>query len=113
MQQHCKAAVQLPHVFNGHHISYAALHICVQVRKLSFTGSTAVGKRLMAGAAHNVQRLSLELGGNAPLVVFDDAGGVHWHWLPLHAVAHSTTDSALLLLPNRLYSASHVCRNKA
>ncbi|GAB4817684.1 hypothetical protein N2152v2_004730 [Parachlorella kessleri] len=44
-----------------------------EVRKLSFTGSTAVGKRLMAGAAHNVQRLSLELGGNAPLVVFEDA----------------------------------------
>lgn len=44
-----------------------------QVRKISFTGSTAVGKRLMAGAASNVQRLSLELGGNAPLIVFEDA----------------------------------------
>jgi succinate-semialdehyde dehydrogenase/glutarate-semialdehyde dehydrogenase len=43
------------------------------VRKLSFTGSTAVGKRLMALAAHTVKKLSLELGGNAPFVVFDDA----------------------------------------
>lgn len=46
----------------------------LQVRKLSFTGSTAVGKRLMAAAAGNVQRLSLELGGNAPFIVFEDAG---------------------------------------
>ena len=43
------------------------------IRKLSFTGSTAVGKLLMAQAAHNVSRLSLELGGNAPFIVFDDA----------------------------------------
>ena len=44
-----------------------------RVRKLSFTGSTRVGKILMAQAAHNVTRLSLELGGNAPFIVFDDA----------------------------------------
>ncbi|WP_269769777.1 NAD-dependent succinate-semialdehyde dehydrogenase [Flavisphingomonas formosensis] len=43
------------------------------VRKLSFTGSTAVGKRLMAACADTVKRLSLELGGNAPFIVFDDA----------------------------------------
>jgi succinate-semialdehyde dehydrogenase/glutarate-semialdehyde dehydrogenase len=43
------------------------------VRKISFTGSTEVGKRLMAGAASGVKRLSLELGGNAPFIVFDDA----------------------------------------
>jgi succinate-semialdehyde dehydrogenase/glutarate-semialdehyde dehydrogenase len=43
------------------------------VRKLSFTGSTAVGKTLMAQAAGTVKRLSLELGGNAPFIVFDDA----------------------------------------
>lgn len=43
------------------------------VRKLSFTGSTAVGKRLMAACAETVKRLSLELGGNAPFIVFDDA----------------------------------------
>ncbi|CAB9523923.1 Putative succinate-semialdehyde dehydrogenase C1002.12c [NADP(+)] [Seminavis robusta] len=43
------------------------------VRKLSFTGSTAVGKLLMKQSSDTVKRLSLELGGNAPFVVFDDA----------------------------------------
>jgi succinate-semialdehyde dehydrogenase/glutarate-semialdehyde dehydrogenase len=43
------------------------------VRKLSFTGSTAVGKILMAQCADTVKRVSLELGGNAPFIVFDDA----------------------------------------
>ncbi|NUQ25126.1 MAG: NAD-dependent succinate-semialdehyde dehydrogenase [Saprospiraceae bacterium] len=43
------------------------------VRKLSFTGSTAVGKLLMQQCAGTVKRLSLELGGNAPFIVFDDA----------------------------------------
>ena len=44
-----------------------------KVRKLSFTGSTAVGRRLMAQCADGLKRLSLELGGNAPFIVFDDA----------------------------------------
>lgn len=44
-----------------------------KVRKLSFTGSTRVGKILMAQAADQVLRLSLELGGNAPLIVMEDA----------------------------------------
>ena len=43
------------------------------VRKFSFTGSTAVGKRLMAQCATTVKKVSLELGGNAPFIVFDDA----------------------------------------
>src|SRR5262245_35550743 len=43
------------------------------VRKLSFTGSTAVGKLLMAQCAQTVKKVSLELGGNAPFIVFDDA----------------------------------------
>src|SRR5687768_16878620 len=43
------------------------------VRKLSFTGSTAVGKSLMAQCAATMKKLSLELGGNAPFIVFDDA----------------------------------------
>ncbi|XWS10484.1 hypothetical protein CRYUN_Cryun39dG0083600 [Craigia yunnanensis] len=50
-----------------------ALLASPQVRKITFTGSTAVGKKLMAGAAGTVKRLSLELGGNAPCIVFDDA----------------------------------------
>lgn len=43
------------------------------VRKLSFTGSTRVGKLLMEQSAATMKRLSLELGGNAPFIVFDDA----------------------------------------
>jgi succinate-semialdehyde dehydrogenase/glutarate-semialdehyde dehydrogenase len=43
------------------------------VRKLTFTGSTEVGKRLMAQCASTVKKVSLELGGNAPFIVFDDA----------------------------------------
>lgn len=43
------------------------------VRKLSFTGSTAVGRLLMAQCAPTVKKVSLELGGNAPFIVFDDA----------------------------------------
>ncbi|GIX09316.1 NAD-dependent succinate-semialdehyde dehydrogenase [Elioraea sp.] len=43
------------------------------VRKLSFTGSTEVGKVLIAQCAQTVKRISMELGGNAPFIVFDDA----------------------------------------
>ncbi|HEJ6137335.1 TPA: NAD-dependent succinate-semialdehyde dehydrogenase [Pseudomonas aeruginosa] len=51
----------------------AALCESDAVRKLSFTGSTAVGRLLMQQCAPTVKKLSLELGGNAPLIVFDDA----------------------------------------
>jgi succinate-semialdehyde dehydrogenase / glutarate-semialdehyde dehydrogenase len=44
-----------------------------RVRKLSFTGSTGVGRHLLRQAADNVLKCSMELGGNAPFVVFDDA----------------------------------------
>ena len=43
------------------------------VRKISFTGSTSVGSRLMSQAAGTIKRVSMELGGNAPFIVFDDA----------------------------------------
>lgn len=43
------------------------------VRKVSFTGSTEIGKRLMAACAGTLKSVSLELGGNAPFIVFDDA----------------------------------------
>lgn len=43
------------------------------VRKISFTGSTAVGKLLMSQSSTTVKKMSLELGGNAPFIVFDDA----------------------------------------
>ena len=44
-----------------------------KVRKLTFTGSTEVGRILMRQSAHDIKKLSLELGGNAPFLVFDDA----------------------------------------
>jgi succinate-semialdehyde dehydrogenase/glutarate-semialdehyde dehydrogenase len=44
-----------------------------RLRKLSFTGSTEVGRKLMEQASGNLLRLSMELGGNAPFIVFDDA----------------------------------------
>jgi len=43
------------------------------VRKLSFTGSTEIGKKLMVQCADTVKKVSMELGGNAPFIVFDDA----------------------------------------
>ncbi|MBL4828403.1 MAG: NAD-dependent succinate-semialdehyde dehydrogenase [Aliivibrio sp.] len=51
----------------------SALMASKKVRKVSFTGSTAVGKLLIRQAAYTVKKLSLELGGNAPFIVFDDA----------------------------------------
>ncbi len=51
------------------------LELCTnpKVRKLTFTGSTEVGRVLMRQSAHDIKKLSLELGGNAPFIVFDDA----------------------------------------
>ena len=51
------------------------LELCTnpKVRKLTFTGSTEVGRILMKQCAHDIKKLSLELGGNAPFIVFDDA----------------------------------------
>ncbi len=43
------------------------------IKKISLTGSTPVGKLLMKQSSDTVKRLSLELGGNAPFIVFDDA----------------------------------------
>ncbi len=43
------------------------------VRKLTFTGSTEIGKKLMQQCAGTLKKVSLELGGNAPFIVFDDA----------------------------------------
>ncbi|MCL7462510.1 NAD-dependent succinate-semialdehyde dehydrogenase [Pseudomonas sp. NW5] len=51
----------------------AVLTASSQVRKLSFTGSTAVGKQLMAQCAPTMKKVSMELGGNAPFIVFEDA----------------------------------------
>lgn len=50
-----------------------ALTVSPTVRKISFTGSTEVGRELMRQSADTIKKLSLELGGNAPFLVFDDA----------------------------------------
>jgi succinate-semialdehyde dehydrogenase/glutarate-semialdehyde dehydrogenase len=50
-----------------------ALMSDARLRKISFTGSTSVGKGLVAQSAENLQRVSMELGGNAPFLVFEDA----------------------------------------
>ena len=50
-----------------------ALCASPDIRKISFTGSTEIGRELMRNAAQNITKLSLELGGNAPFIVFDDA----------------------------------------
>ncbi|GAB3715628.1 NAD-dependent succinate-semialdehyde dehydrogenase [Nocardiopsis oceani] len=48
-----------------------------KVRKISFTGSTEVGKLIATNAADQIKRVSMELGGHAPFIVFDDADPVH------------------------------------
>ncbi|WP_430450151.1 NAD-dependent succinate-semialdehyde dehydrogenase [Rhodophyticola sp.] len=50
-----------------------AMMVRDEVRKITFTGSTAVGKELIRGSADTVKKVSMELGGNAPFLVFDDA----------------------------------------
>ncbi len=68
-----------PGVFNmivgASHSSKIGLEMCTNpiVRKVSFTGSTEVGRILLRQSADTIKKLSLELGGNAPFIVFDDA----------------------------------------
>lgn len=68
-----------PGVFNmivtGSHSSAIGTELCTNplVRKVSFTGSTEVGRILLRQSADTIKKLSLELGGNAPFLVFDDA----------------------------------------
>lgn len=67
-----KGVVNVITTSHSSHIS-DALFADQRLRKVSFTGSTPVGVKLMKQAADNVLRTSMELGGNAPFVVFDDA----------------------------------------
>ena len=62
-------------IVTSHQASAVGDELCSNktVRKLSFTGSTRIGKLLMRQCADTMKRLSLELGGNAPFIVFDDA----------------------------------------
>lgn len=58
-----------------HKVAEVGAELCTNrsVRKVSFTGSTRVGKILMSQCSSTVKKLSLELGGNSPFIVFDDA----------------------------------------
>jgi succinate-semialdehyde dehydrogenase / glutarate-semialdehyde dehydrogenase len=72
-----------------------------RVRKLTFTGSTEVGKLLMAQASGSMKRVSMELGGHAPFIVFDDAD-------PVRAATGAAMVKVLntgqaCICPNRLY----------
>lgn len=60
-------------VFGDTHAISDAIMASFDVRKITFTGSTAVGKTLVKNAADTMKRVSMELGGNAPMIVFDDA----------------------------------------
>ncbi len=72
-----------------------------RVRKLTFTGSTAVGRVLAGKAASNLQRVSVELGGHAPFIVFPDADPVH---AAKGAAALKFLNSGQACIsPNRLY----------
>jgi succinate-semialdehyde dehydrogenase/glutarate-semialdehyde dehydrogenase len=70
------------------------------VRKIAFTGSTEIGKRLMVGASAQLKRVSFELGGNAPFIVFDDAD--------LNAAA----DGAVAIKFLRVAGQSCICANR-
>lgn len=63
------------HIITGSNAKAIGDAMCASetVRHLSFTGSTGVGRLLMQQCAHTVKKLALELGGNAPVLVFDDA----------------------------------------
>ncbi|MGB2437324.1 MAG: aldehyde dehydrogenase family protein, partial [Candidatus Puniceispirillales bacterium] len=62
-------------VLNGSSASAIGTEICTNpiVRKVTFTGSTEIGRVLMKQSADTIKKVSMELGGNAPLIVFDDA----------------------------------------
>ncbi|MBM3877041.1 MAG: NAD-dependent succinate-semialdehyde dehydrogenase [Verrucomicrobia bacterium] len=77
------------------------------VRKITFTGSTEVGKRLIEGAARLVKPLSLELGGCAPLIVFDDADLDRAVECTLIAKFRNTGQTCIAA--NRIYAHRGVC----
>ena len=79
-----------------------------KVAKITFTGSTGVGRWLMKEAADGIKRLSLELGGNAPFIVFDDAdldAAVEGAMISKFRNAGQTCVCA-----NRIYVQDSVCR---
>ena len=71
-----------------------------RVRKITFTGSTAVGKLLARDSAATLKKLSLELGGNAPFIVFDDAADAAVDGL---MAAKFRNGGQTCVSPNRVY----------
>lgn len=71
------------------------------VRKLTFTGSTEVGKMLARGAADQIKRVSMELGGHAPFIVFEDADPVHA--AKGAAMVKMLNTGQACISPNRIY----------
>ncbi len=71
------------------------------VRKITFTGSTEVGRLLARGAADQVKRVSMELGGHAPFVVFDDADAAHA--AKGAAMVKMLNTGQACISPNRIY----------
>jgi len=72
-----------------------------RIRKISFTGSTAVGKLLAEASGKNLKKMTLELGGNAPYIVFDDA---HFEDAVAGIVAAKLRNSGQVCIsPNRIY----------
>ena len=79
----------------------AAFLASPQVAKVSFTGSQRVGRILMEGAAQNLQRLSLELGGSAPVLVCED---VDIDWAAAQAIAAKYRNNGQVCIsPSRFY----------
>jgi succinate-semialdehyde dehydrogenase/glutarate-semialdehyde dehydrogenase len=72
-----------------------------EVRKLTFTGSTDVGKMIARNAADRLKRVSLELGGHAPFIVFDDADPVHA--AKGAAMVKILNTGQACICPNRIY----------
>lgn len=81
-----------------------------RVRKIHFTGSTRVGKLLIEGSALTVTRLSLELGGNAPVIVFPDAGDIAA--IARSAVASKVRNAGqVCIAPQRFYVHEAIAEN--
>jgi succinate-semialdehyde dehydrogenase/glutarate-semialdehyde dehydrogenase len=76
-EERCAPLLPLPHLIQlliaDAPLAAQSLFHAREVRKISFTGSTATGRKLITQSADQIKRLTLELGGNAPFIVFDDA----------------------------------------
>ena len=88
-----------------HEATAGVLTASADIAKVSFTGSTRVGKLLMAQCAPTLKRLSLELGGHAPFIVFEDAGA--WNFKFYLHPAHPPTRALTLSFLNPHRARAH------